>query len=157
MQLTPKSISHQFQAILSLSSPPPPTPPVEEIKTPPANRLIDLVKEHYPVIEPLLSLPDYAHHAARIMEICHTSALGGHVEQCPDGHINRIFYNSCGHRFCPRCAGRVRHRWLLARQKKILPVRHYHTIFTLPHTFNGLWLMALQSSDNGGSSVPQCR
>ncbi len=112
---------------------------LEEIITPPANRLIDIVKKHHPVVKPLLSLPEDAHHAARIMTMCHTSALGGHVEKCPDGHISRIFYNSCGHRFCPRCAARLRHKWLINRQSKLLPVRHYHTIFTLPHTFNPLW------------------
>lgn len=116
----------------------PRTTPVEVI-TPPANRLIDLVSEHYPVLEPFLPLPDHARHAARIMTICHTSALGGHKEQCPDGHMSRIFYNSCGHRFCPRCAARIRYKWLLARQLKLLPVRHYHTIFTSSHAFNPLW------------------
>jgi hypothetical protein len=68
-----------------------------------------------------------------------TSDLGGHVEQCPNGHIERIFYNSCGHRFCPRYSARIRHKWLISREAKLFPVRHYHTIFTQPHTFNLLW------------------
>jgi hypothetical protein len=110
-----------------------------EVIPPPPNQIINLVSKFYPVVHSQLSLPDYAHHAARIMAICHTDALGGHIEECPDGHISRIFYNSCGHRFCPRCAGRIRQRWLADRIQKILPVRHYHTIFTLSHTFNSLW------------------
>lgn len=110
-----------------------------EIMKPPANRLIDLVSKYLPVFEPYLSLPEQARQAARLMVICHTSDLGGHVEQCPNGHIERIFYNSCGHRFCPRCAARIRHKWLIAREAKLFPVRHYHTIFTQPHTFNLLW------------------
>jgi len=113
-------------------------PLVEEV-APSANRLIDLVSMHYPTFEPTLSLPAEAHQAARMMTMCHTSALGGHVERCPNGHIERLFYNSCGNRFCPRCAARIRQRWLLAREPKLLPVRHYHAIFTLSHTFNGLW------------------
>lgn len=110
-----------------------------EVMKPPANRLIDLVSEYLPVVESVSSLSEEARQAARIMTMCHTSALGGHAEECPDGHIRRIFYNSCGHRFCPRCAGRIRHKWLIAREAKLFPVRHYHTIFTLPHTFNVLW------------------
>ncbi len=106
---------------------------------PPANRLIDLVSEYFQALETYLPLSDQARQAARIMAICHTSDLGGHVEECPGGHINRIFYNSCGHRFCPRCAARIRHKWLVARRAKLFPVRHYHTIFTQPHTFNVLW------------------
>jgi hypothetical protein len=70
---------------------------------------------------------------------CHTAALGGHVERCPEGHVERIFYNSCGHRFCPRCAGRMRRSWLIRQLDKLLPVRHYHVVFTLPHAFNPLW------------------
>lgn len=115
-----------------------PTPLIEVI-TPPANRLIDLVSSHYPVFEQTLPLPDHVRQAVRMMTMCHTSALGGHVEQCPNGHVKRIFYNSCGHRFCPRCASRIRMKWLLDREPKLLPVRHYHTIFTIPHTFNALW------------------
>lgn len=110
-----------------------------EIMKPPANQLVELVSKYFPVFEPCLSLPEQARQAARIMAICHTSDLGGHVEGCPNGHIERIFYNSCGHRFCPRCAARIRRKWLIAREAKLFPVRHYHTIFTLPHTFNVLW------------------
>ena len=137
MQYLAQEISSPSQ-IIPYQFTPPLTFPTEFI-TPSANRLIDLVSEHYPAAEPFLSLSASARQAARIMSICHTSALGGHVEQCPDGHIKRFFYNSCGHRFCPRCAARMRTKWLLDREPKLLPVRHYHTIFTLPHTFNTLW------------------
>jgi hypothetical protein len=110
-----------------------------EVMKPPADRLINLVSEYLPVVESVPFLSEEARHAARMMTMCHTSALGGHAEECPDGHIRRIFYNSCGHRFCPRCAAGIRRKWLIAREAKLFPVRHYHTIFTLPHTFNALW------------------
>ncbi|MCP3994739.1 MAG: transposase, partial [bacterium] len=82
---------------------------------------------------------EHVRRAVRMAMHCHTSALGGHVERCPDGHIERIFYNSCGHRFCPRCAGRKRRSWLIAQRAKLLPVRHDHVVFTLPHAVNPLW------------------
>ena len=113
--------------------------PLLEVMAPPANRLIDLITEHYPAYEQQTPLPDHVRHAMQMVQLCHTAALGGHVETCPDGHITRIFYNSCGHRFCPRCAGRQRRAWLRARRAKHLPVRHYHVVFTLPHAFNDLW------------------
>jgi hypothetical protein len=106
---------------------------------PPANRLIDLLTTHYPRFEQTQPLPAHIRTAVRMALSCHTSALGGHVERCPDGHIARIFYNSCGHRWCPRCAPRLRRKWLQTRQGKLLPVRHYHVVFTLPHRFNALW------------------
>ena len=113
--------------------------PLLEVMAPPANRLIDLITEHYPAYEQTTPLPDHVRHAMQMVQVCHTAALGGHVETCPDGHITRIFYNRCGHRFCPRCAGRQRRAWLRARRAKHLPVRHYHVVFTLPHAFNELW------------------
>jgi uncharacterized protein with PIN domain len=70
---------------------------------------------------------------------CRTSALGGHVEACPDGHIARIHYNSCGHRFCPRCGYRKRQQWIAQQREKLLPVRHFHVTFTIPREFNELW------------------
>jgi len=39
-------------------------------------------------------LPGYIRSAVRLMLMCRTAALGGHVESCPDGHFHRIWYNS---------------------------------------------------------------
>ena len=113
--------------------------PKPEVMKPPSNRLVDLLKAHYPAFEQTHQLQEHVRRACRMITFCHTSALGGHVERCPNGHVERIFYNSCGHRVCSRCASRKRRKWLLRRQGKLLPVRHYHVVFTLPHTFNDLW------------------
>ncbi len=37
------------------------------------------------------------------IETCRTSALGGHVERCEDCAHERIAYNSCRNRHCPKC------------------------------------------------------
>ena len=39
------------------------------------------------------------------IETCRTAALGGHVERCEDCGHNRIAYNSCRNRHCPKCQG----------------------------------------------------
>lgn len=122
--------------------------PRPEVMEPPANRLIDLLTTYYPAFEQTQPLQAHVRKAVQMAMSCHTSALGGHVERCPHGHIERIFYNSCGHRSCPRCAARKRRKWLLTRQGKLLPVRHYHAIFTLPHTFNDLWYWNFQTMGN---------
>jgi hypothetical protein len=113
--------------------------PRTEVMAPPANRLIDLLTRQYPAFERRQPLQAHVRRAVRMAMRCHTSALGGHVERCPNGHIERIFYNSCGHRFCPRCAGRTRRSWLIRQLGTLLPVRHYHVVFTLPHAVNPLW------------------
>jgi hypothetical protein len=119
--------------------------PKPEVMEPPANRLIDLLTTHYPAFEQTQPLQDHVRQAVQMTLMCHTAALGGHVERCPHGHVERIFYNSCGHRSCPRCAARKRRKWLLTRQGKLLPVRHYHVVFTLPHRFNDLWYWNFQA------------
>jgi hypothetical protein len=71
---------------------------------------------------------------------CRTAALGGHIQACPDGHIARVWYNSCRHRICPQCAYLQTERWLAIQRARLLACDHYHVIFTLPHELNPLWL-----------------
>jgi hypothetical protein len=118
----------------------PPSPKSQiEVIEPQANRLLEFLTQYYPEFEQTHPLPEHVRHAMQMVLYCQTSALGGHVERCPEGHVIRVFYNSCGHRFCPRCAGRQRRQWLRERRAKHLPVRHYHVVFTIPHMFNDLW------------------
>jgi hypothetical protein len=70
---------------------------------------------------------------------CRTARLGGHVQACPDGHVERIWYNSCRHRLCPQCAWVQVERWLTKQKARLLVCEHYHVIFTLPHELNDLW------------------
>ena len=46
------------------------------------------------------------------IERCRTAALGGHVEQCDDCGYQRVAYNSCRNRNCPKCQGLARAQWL---------------------------------------------
>jgi hypothetical protein len=46
------------------------------------------------------------------IERCRTSALGGHVERCDSCGHERIAYNSCRDRHCPKCQSLVREQWL---------------------------------------------
>ena len=66
------------------------------------------------------------------IEICRTSALGGHVERCQDCAHTRIAYNSCRNRHCPKCQWRAAEAWLEARKAELLPVPYFHVVFTLP-------------------------
>ena len=66
------------------------------------------------------------------IEACRTAALGGHLERCADCGRERIAYNSCRNRHCPKCQGQAAHDWLQARQAELLPVAYFHVVFTLP-------------------------
>jgi hypothetical protein len=66
------------------------------------------------------------------IECCRTAALGGHVEQCDACGHQRIAFNSCRNRHCPKCQSLVRAHWLEQRQAELLPVEYFHVVFTVP-------------------------
>ena len=66
------------------------------------------------------------------IERCRTAALGGHVEQCDACGHQRIAFNSCRNRHCPKCQSLTRAQWLEDRQAELLPVEYFHVVFTVP-------------------------
>jgi Putative transposase/Transposase zinc-binding domain len=68
----------------------------------------------------------------RRLVACRTAALGGHVDACGRCGYTRVSYNSCRDRHCPKCQGVKRAAWLEARLERLLPVEHFHVVFTLP-------------------------
>ena len=74
--------------------------------------------------------------ALRALQQCRTAALGGHIDACDEcGNIS-ISYNSCRNRHCPKCQSTQREKWIEGRQQKLLPVRYFHVVFTLPQQLN---------------------
>lgn len=76
----------------------------------------------------------------RAIASCRTAALGGHVLACDHCQHQRIAYNSCRNRHCPRCQGTACAKWMADRAEELLPVECFHVVFTLPDTFNSLAL-----------------
>ncbi|MCH9647620.1 MAG: IS91 family transposase [Deltaproteobacteria bacterium] len=78
--------------------------------------------------------------AMSAIETCRTSVLGGHVYECDQCREQRIAYNPCRNRHCPKCQGAERFRWLEARQQELLPVEYFHIVFTIPAELRSLAL-----------------
>jgi hypothetical protein len=72
------------------------------------------------------------------IDTCRTAALGGHVERCEDCAHERIAYNSCRNRHCPKCQAAAARRWLEDREAELLPVPYYHVVFTLPAAIDAI-------------------
>ena len=70
--------------------------------------------------------------ALRDLAACRTASLGGHVMRCVDCGHERIAYNSCRNRHCPKCQALARATWLEHEAKHLLPVPYFHVVFTLP-------------------------
>lgn len=66
------------------------------------------------------------------IETCRTAALGGHVEQCDACGHQRIAYNSCANRHCPKCQSLARATWIEHRTAEILDTEYFHVVFTIP-------------------------
>ena len=78
--------------------------------------------------------------ALRDLAVCRTAALGGHVEHCLDCGHQRLAYNSCRNRHCPKCQALARARWLDQQAQHLLPVEYHHVVFTLPAEVGALAL-----------------
>lgn len=78
--------------------------------------------------------------AMRAIEDCRTAVLGGHVYRCEECGAEKIVYNSCRNRHCPKCQNLEKERWLEKRRRELLPVPYFHVVFTLPAELNILAL-----------------
>lgn len=68
----------------------------------------------------------------RCLSLCRTAALGGHMEACSNCEFERPSYNSCRDRHCPKCQAVRQAQWVALRLDRIVPVAHFHIVFTLP-------------------------
>jgi len=66
------------------------------------------------------------------IELCRTAALGGHIEKCDHCDHQRICYDSCRNRHCPKCQYLARAEWLENRRSELLWTQYFHVVFTLP-------------------------
>jgi len=71
---------------------------------------------------------------------CRTAARGGHVERCDQCGHQRVSYNSCRNRHCPKCQETARADWAAQREQEVLPVEYFHVVFTIPHELSGIAL-----------------
>jgi hypothetical protein len=99
-----------------------------------------ILQRGYAAFERSHPLPDYVRAAAWALMACRTALLGGHIEACPEGHVERIWDNSCKHRMCPPCAWLQIERWLITQKARLLACEHYHVICTMPSELHALWL-----------------
>ncbi len=110
---------------------------------PPAKRSIevaDILREHIKDYQEKYPLQPHQYKIVSNLLNCRTAYLGGHIEKCDHCGTERITYNSCRNRHCPKCQNIPRERWLKARKAELLPVSYFHTVFTLPHDLNPIIL-----------------
>lgn len=79
-------------------------------------------------------------HALDNMQSCRTIHRGGRILECPNCDKHLIIYHPCNQKGCPTCSRRNQILWKEKVQKNILPVSHYHLVFSIPQAFTVVWL-----------------
>ena len=97
-------------------------------------RVVDVFRASGDAYEATHALSSEQRRLLRDVRVCRTAALGGHLYACDhdDCDFELPLYNSCLNRHCPNCQALAQAKWIEARTKRILPVGHYHVVFTLP-------------------------
>jgi hypothetical protein len=104
--------------------------------------IADIFRQYGEVYRKQRSLPLVALKSMIAIESCRTSQLGGHVDECDECGHQKISYNSCRNRHCPKCQNLPKERWVEDRKGDLLPIPYFHVVFTLPAE---LHLLALQN------------
>jgi len=123
--------------MLPLSSPPT-APTALTHPSPPPFAVADIVRAYGAAFRATYTVSPEQARVLRAIAQCRTAALGGHVEPCVSCGTERVCYDSCRNRPCPKCQGRARAKWLTAEQALLLPIPYFHVVFTLPHQLNPL-------------------
>ena len=91
-----------------------------------------IVRRHRAALETETCLSPAQRRVLSDIERCRTPALGGHLDVCRSCGHEHPAYNSCRNRHCPKCQALRQEQWIAAREERLLPVRHFHVVFTLP-------------------------
>jgi hypothetical protein len=100
--------------------------------------LADIVRAHGEACRRSYALTPDQTAVLRDIVRCRTAALGGHLDVCDRCEHTSPSYNSCRNRHCPKCQGLAQAKWIATREERILPVRHFHAVFTLPAELRAL-------------------
>ena len=92
----------------------------------------DIVRAHRGALEQVRRLSLDQQRALSAIALCRTAALGGHLDVCTACGHEQPAYNSCRNRHCPKCQALAQEKWVSDRLARILPVPHFHVVFTLP-------------------------
>lgn len=100
--------------------------------------IADIVRRHRAALEVETCLSPAQRRVLSAIERCRTAALGGHLDVCRSCGHEHPAYNSCRDRHCPKCQALRQEQWIAARAERLLPVRHFHVVFTLPSELRSL-------------------
>jgi len=106
----------------------------------PAYELADVLNAHWEEVMCNAHFNTWQLRTLHAIRRCRTASMGGHIDGCDNCGYQRISYNSCRNRHCPKCQSVQREQWIMAREAELLDVSYFHVVFTLPDVLNRLCL-----------------
>jgi hypothetical protein len=106
----------------------------------PAFRIADIFRRHRKQLEAKYVLNLDQRRLLGAIVVCRTPALGGHVAVCRSCAAQHSVWHGCRKRGCPTCQALAQEKWIAARRERILPIRHFQVVFTLPSELRWLAL-----------------
>lgn len=94
--------------------------------------IADIVRAHRDALASAYPLTAAQRRVLTDIAQCRTAVLGGHVDTCHSCGYDHPSYNSCRNRHCPKCQALTQEEWIDGRRRRLLPVGHFHVVFTLP-------------------------
>ena len=94
--------------------------------------MADIVRQHRAALETQVHLSLEQRRVLSAIAQCRTAVLGGHIDVCRSCGHEHPAYHSCRNRPCPQCQALAQEKWIAARTERLLPVKHFHVVFTLP-------------------------
>lgn len=104
----------------------------------PKYEMAEIVAAHRDELRSAVALRPEQRRALEAIVRCRTATLGGHLDRCRHCDFTHPSYNSCRNRRCPKCQALAQERWIDARSRRILPVGHFHVVFTVPSELHAL-------------------
>lgn len=94
--------------------------------------IADIVRAHRAELEAKHPLSSRQRRVLTDITQCRTEALGGHLERCTACDYEKPVYHSCRNRHCPKCQALAQEKWIEEQRQRMLDVKHFHVVFTLP-------------------------
>lgn len=107
---------------------------------PATHELASVINNFLPGFNIENKLPAHKLRVLDALQKCRTEYMGGHIEACTDCGVVRIAHNSCRNRHCPKCGGIDKEKWILNREKDLVPAKYFHVVFTVPDKLNSLFM-----------------
>ena len=102
--------------------------------------LQDILKEHIKDYIRGVYLTEAQIKAINAISSCRTARLGAHKDLCSECGFEKISYNSCRNRHCPKCQALAKEDWIDRQKQNLIDCKYFHVVFTIPAGLGSIFL-----------------